>query len=82
MISDPFNLNLPTPAPLMFDLSGKTAFVSGASRGLGKGFALALARAGADLVISSRSGDGPLLETRTEIEALGRQAWPVALDVR
>lgn len=65
-----------------FDLTGKTAFVSGASRGLGKGFALALARAGADLVITSRSVDGPLQETRAEIEALGRQAWPVALDVR
>ncbi|MCS5539466.1 MAG: SDR family oxidoreductase [Roseibacillus sp.] len=66
----------------MFDLSGKTAFVSGASRGLGKGFALALARAGANVVISSRTAGGPLLETQAEIEALGRQAWPVALDVR
>ncbi|HBM76980.1 MAG TPA: short-chain dehydrogenase, partial [Verrucomicrobiales bacterium] len=66
----------------LFDLSGKTAFVSGASRGLGKGFALALARAGADLVISSRSGEGPLLETQTEIRAMGRQAWTVPLDVR
>jgi gluconate 5-dehydrogenase len=66
----------------MFDLSEKTAFVSGASRGLGKGFALALARAGANVVISSRTAGGPLLETQAEIEALGRQAWPVALDVR
>lgn len=66
----------------MFDLTGKTAFVSGASRGLGKGFALALARAGADLVITSRSGDGPLLETQAEIESLGRKAWTLPLDVR
>ena len=65
-----------------FDLTGKTAFVSGASRGLGKGFALALARAGADLVITSRSLDGPLQETQSEIEALGRKAWTIALDVR
>ena len=69
-------------SPSPFDLSGKTAFVSGASRGLGKGFALALARAGADLVISSRTGEGPLMETKSEIEALGRKAWTVALDVR
>ena len=66
----------------LFDLSGKTAFVSGASRGLGKGFALALARAGADLVISSRSGEGPLLNTKKEIESIGRHAWTVPLDVR
>lgn len=65
-----------------FDLSGKTAFVSGASRGLGKGFALALARAGADVVITSRALDDPLKKTQQEIEALGRKAWPVVLDVR
>jgi NAD(P)-dependent dehydrogenase (short-subunit alcohol dehydrogenase family) len=65
-----------------FDLTGKTAFVSGASRGLGKGFALALARAGADVVITSRTIDGPLEDTKAEIEALGRKAWPLALDVR
>ncbi len=65
-----------------FDLTGKTAFVSGASRGLGKGFALALARAGADLVITSRRADDPLDQTRSEIEKLGRQAWILPLDVR
>ena len=65
-----------------FNLTGKTAFVSGASRGLGKGFALALARAGADVVITSRSLDAPLQETQSEIEALGRKAWPIVLDVR
>ena len=65
-----------------FNLTGKTAFVSGASRGLGKGFALALARAGADVVITSRSLDAPLQETQSEIESLGRKAWPIVLDVR
>ncbi len=65
-----------------FDLSGRTAFVSGASRGLGQGFALALARAGADVVVTSRRSDGPLLETKREIESLGRKAWAVELDVR
>ena len=65
-----------------FDLTGKTAFVTGASRGLGKGFALALARAGADVVITSRRADAPLEETRSEIESLGRRAWLLPLDVR
>ncbi len=64
-----------------FDLSGKTALVTGASRGLGLTFAMALARAGADVAITSRtieSLDGP----RREIEALGRRAMPLALEVR
>ena len=65
----------------LFDLTGQVALVTGASRGLGRFFALALARAGADVVITSRtlaSLDG----TRREIEALGRRCVPVALDVR
>jgi len=64
-----------------FDLSGKTAVVTGASRGLGLTFARALARAGADVAITSRtlaSLDGP----RAEIEALGRRVVPLELDVR
>jgi NAD(P)-dependent dehydrogenase (short-subunit alcohol dehydrogenase family) len=64
-----------------FDLHGKTALITGASRGLGLTFARALARAGADVAITSRtpgSLDGP----RAEIEALGRRVVPLALDVR
>jgi NAD(P)-dependent dehydrogenase (short-subunit alcohol dehydrogenase family) len=64
-----------------FDLSGKTSIVTGASRGLGVTFARALAAAGADVAITSRtlaSLDG----TRAEIEALGRRAIPIELDVR
>ncbi|MGO9204158.1 MAG: SDR family NAD(P)-dependent oxidoreductase [Limisphaerales bacterium] len=65
----------------LFDLAGKVALVTGASRGLGQYFGRALARAGADLVITSRH-----LETlepfRVEIEGLGRRALPLALDVR
>jgi NAD(P)-dependent dehydrogenase (short-subunit alcohol dehydrogenase family) len=66
---------------LPFDLTGKTALVTGASRGLGKGFALALAKAGADVVVTSRTL-ASLDATVAEIEALGRKAWPVVLDVR
>ncbi len=64
-----------------FDLSGRVALVTGASRGLGQVFGRALANAGADLVITSRSRES-LLPFQAEIEALGRRAVPVALDVR
>jgi NAD(P)-dependent dehydrogenase (short-subunit alcohol dehydrogenase family) len=64
-----------------FDLTGRAAIVTGTSRGLGQYFARALARAGADLVLTSRHPDtlGPFA---AEIEALGRRAVPLELDVR
>jgi NAD(P)-dependent dehydrogenase (short-subunit alcohol dehydrogenase family) len=64
-----------------FDLSGRVAIVTGASRGLGQYFSRALARAGADLIITARKLDslGPF---QKEIEALGRKAVPLELDVR
>ena len=65
----------------LFDLSGKVAIVSGASRGLGQYFGRALANAGADLVITSRSLDS-LNEFQNEIESMGRRALPLQLDVR
>jgi NAD(P)-dependent dehydrogenase (short-subunit alcohol dehydrogenase family) len=65
----------------LFDLTGKVALVTGTSRGLGQYFARALARAGADLVITSRDA-GALGSFQKEIEALGRQACPLQLDVR
>ena len=64
-----------------FDLTGQVAVVTGASRGLGQYFGRALARAGADLVITSRTLDS-LDGFRKEIEGLGRKAVPVELDVR
>jgi NAD(P)-dependent dehydrogenase (short-subunit alcohol dehydrogenase family) len=64
-----------------FDLSGRVALVTGASRGLGQYFGRALARAGADLIITSRTLDA-LRPFQQEIEALGRRAAPVELDVR
>jgi NAD(P)-dependent dehydrogenase (short-subunit alcohol dehydrogenase family) len=63
------------------DLTGKVAIVTGASRGLGQYFGRALARAGADLVITSRTLDS-LKDFQAEIETLGRRAVPLALDVR
>lgn len=65
----------------LFDLSGKVAIVTGTSRGLGQYFARALARAGADLVITSRKLSS-LDEFKKEIESLGRKALAVKLDVR
>jgi NAD(P)-dependent dehydrogenase (short-subunit alcohol dehydrogenase family) len=65
----------------LFDLTGKVALVTGTSRGLGQYMGRALARAGADLVITSRSL-AALEPFRAEVEGLGRKAFPVELDVR
>lgn len=65
----------------LFDLAGKIALVTGASRGLGRDFALTLARAGADIAITSRTVDS-LAATRAAIEQLGRRCFPLALEVR
>lgn len=68
-------------AQSLFELSGKVAIVTGTSRGLGQYMGRALARAGADLVITSRHPEG-LNDFKAEIESLGRRAFPVELDVR
>jgi len=65
----------------LFDLTGKVAIITGASRGLGQYFGRALAKAGADLVITSRNVDS-LKPFKNEIEAMGRKALSVELDVR
>ncbi len=68
-------------SPGLFDLSGQVAVVTGTSRGLGQTFGRALARAGADLVVTSRRKDD-LAAFVTEIEQIGRRAVAVELDVR
>ena len=65
----------------LFDLGGRVAIVTGTSRGLGQYFARALARAGADLVLTSRRRED-LAPFQAEIEALGRRAVALELDVR
>jgi NAD(P)-dependent dehydrogenase (short-subunit alcohol dehydrogenase family) len=65
----------------LFDLTGKVALITGTSRGLGQYMGRALARAGADLVITSRHLDS-LKPFQQEVESLGRKAFPVELDVR
>src|SRR6478735_7367507 len=63
-----------------FSLAGKVALVTGASSGLGAGFAVALAEAGADVVLAARRRDR-LGATCREIEQLGRAALAVQTDV-
>jgi gluconate 5-dehydrogenase len=65
----------------LFDLSSQVAIVTGTSRGLGQYLARALARSGADLVLTSRHRDS-LLSFESEIKALGRRTATLELDVR
>jgi gluconate 5-dehydrogenase len=65
----------------LFDLTGRAAIVTGTSRGLGQYMARALARSGADLVLTSRNKDH-LRSFEKEISSLGRRVVSLALDVR
>jgi 2-deoxy-D-gluconate 3-dehydrogenase len=58
----------------LFSLTGKRALVTGASRGLGRAIAEALAGAGADVVCASSKANGAA-ETADAIRSIGRQAW-------
>ena len=69
-----------TKNPNIFDLSGRVALVSGAASGMGKATAVAVAEAGADVVLADINEDG-LQATAGEIESLNRQALPVVCDI-
>ena len=62
------------------NLTGKTALVTGAGRGIGRGCALELARAGADLIVNDRPGSPDLAQTAKEIVALGRKCTAIEAD--
>ena len=62
-------------------LEGKKALVTGASRGIGRAIAIALAEAGADVAINYAGSEGAARETAAAVEALGRRALLVQADV-
>ena len=63
-----------------FRLNGKRIFITGASRGLGREMALALADAGADIVLTGRDASS-LNETVADIKNLGQEAIPIQADM-
>lgn len=72
----------------MSTLSGKTIFISGASRGIGKAIALRAARDGANIIIAAKTAEphpklpGTIYSAAEEIEAAGGQALPCLVDIR
>jgi NAD(P)-dependent dehydrogenase (short-subunit alcohol dehydrogenase family) len=66
----------------MIDLSGKTALVTGASRGIGRATAIALARAGAQVVVHYSSGEAQAAAVVEEIRQAGGRAEKVTADLR
>ncbi|HEY5088361.1 MAG TPA: SDR family NAD(P)-dependent oxidoreductase, partial [Polyangia bacterium] len=78
----------PSSQPTSTPFLGKVAFVTGASRGVGKTLALRLADEGCDVVVAAKTSDptdklpGTIHETVREIDALGRRALAVQVDVR
>ncbi|MEA5090795.1 SDR family NAD(P)-dependent oxidoreductase [Solidesulfovibrio sp.] len=62
-------------------LSGKVALVTGASRGIGRGIALALARRGADVAVGCRAGRDAAAQVAAAVTALGRRAQVFPADV-
>jgi NAD(P)-dependent dehydrogenase (short-subunit alcohol dehydrogenase family) len=66
---------------MMFSLEGKKALVTGGSRGIGRGIALALALQGADVMINYHSNAEEANKVVEEIKKMGRQSVTVAADV-
>lgn len=69
-------------------LQGKTAFITGASRGIGKAIAMRLAQEGANIIIAAKTTEphpklpGTIFTAAEEIEAAGGKALPVKVDIR
>ncbi len=70
----------PTPAPALFDLTGKVAVITGGGRGIGAGIAWALADAGAAVVVAARRTE-EIEAVAAELRQAGRRAIAVTTDV-
>jgi NAD(P)-dependent dehydrogenase (short-subunit alcohol dehydrogenase family) len=68
-------------APMLFDLSGRTAFVTGAGSGIGQRIALGLAQSGADVALLDRRQDQGLADSADMIEQTGRKSIAITADV-
>ena len=66
----------------MIDLGGKSALITGGSRGIGRAIGLRLATQGADVAFSYKGNEAAAKATAGEIEALGRRAVAIQGDVR
>lgn len=65
----------------MFDLNGKVALVTGAAQGLGKGIALSLAKAGANVIVNDLKADERAEKLVAELKSLGKSAITLEADV-
>lgn len=65
----------------MFELNGKTALVTGSSRGIGRGIALGLAKAGADVIVNSVHITDYTMELVGQIQAMGQRCAAIGADV-
>src|SRR4051812_47545038 len=65
----------------MWELNGKSALVTGASRGIGRAIAIALAEAGADVAINYSGSEAAAAETVKMVEAIGRKAIMIKANV-
>lgn len=65
----------------MCDLKGKTALITGASRGIGREFALGLAGCGADIIVNYAGNDTAANSTKESIEKMGRTCTLVKVDL-
>ncbi|MDA8634177.1 SDR family NAD(P)-dependent oxidoreductase, partial [Verrucomicrobiales bacterium] len=68
-------------SPDDFRLDGKRALVTGAGRGIGKGCAIELAEAGAELILNDHPGSEELAETAAQIRDLGSSCHAIEADV-